>query len=85
LSLAKVITWLSLPVFLPTQRLDSWRGHRGKYGGRGSLTSGKRCGVEVNTWKMVDWLQYNYLEKPPLFGNLILPQIAKKFTAFNGI
>ena len=59
--------------------------NRGKYGGRGSLTSGKRCGVEASTWKMFDWLQFNYIHKPPLLEKLILPQIAKKFTIFNGI
>jgi len=60
-------------------------GNAGKYGGRGSLTSGKRCGLEVNTWKMFDWLQFNCIHKPSLLEKIILPQIAKKFTIFNGI
>jgi hypothetical protein len=48
-------------------------------------TSGKRRGVQPNTWKMFDWLQFNYIHKPPLLEKLILPQIAMKFTIFNGI
>jgi len=77
-----VVVTTSIPLNTTARQLE---GNRGMYGGRGSLTSGRRCGVEVNTWKMFDWLQYNYLHKPPLFGQLIFPQIAKKFTTFNGI
>jgi len=72
----------SIPLNTTTRQLER---NRGKYGGRGSLTSGKGCGVEVNTWKMFDWLLFNCIHKPPLFEKLILPQIAKKFTTFNRI
>lgn len=72
-----VVITTSIPLNATDRQLQ---GNRGKYGGRGSLTSGRRCGVEVSTWKMFDWLQYNYLHKPPPFGKLVFLQIAKKFT-----
>jgi len=45
-----VVITTSIPLNTTSRQLER---NRGKYSGRGSLTSGKRCRVEVNTWKMI--------------------------------
>jgi hypothetical protein len=46
----------SIPTNAMDRRLEE---NIGKYGGRGSLTSGKSCVGEVDTGKMFTWPQYN--------------------------